>query len=182
VSAGATLRTALDPGRLQKHLGKAVLVVGVALTWFGLKDVRFARIAPDDDSTPSVAPGSRVLVRTLEQDGGELQRGALYLCDLTGRARELAMLRLARLIALEGDRIERRDDRHGDRVVVAAGEREFILPREIAALLPEVVPERHALLLTDNPASRHLDSRALGALPIERLKLRVVSAIQLPLR
>jgi hypothetical protein len=159
VSETATTAKWRNPAFLQRHAGKLVLIAGALLVFLGLKDVHFVRLARDDDSTPGFAGGSRVFVRTIEQDDGELQRGALYLVDVTGKAHTLEMLRMARLVGLPGDLV---------------AETASLAP-EIAALLPARVPDGHCLVLTDNRDCRHLDSRALGPLPLERLKLRVVA-------
>jgi hypothetical protein len=170
-------RRRFEPLRLRKHLVRAVLVLGVLLAWFGLKDIHFVRVAPDDDSTPGITAGSKVLVRTREQDEGALTRGALYLADLTGEAHTLAMLRIVRLVGLPGDAIVRQPAALAGRVVLVLGDQRVSLPAELAPLFPDRVPEAGCLVFTDNPACHHLDSRALGPLPIERLKLRVVGSL-----
>jgi len=170
-------RRILTPWRLQRHLGKVALAAAVVLALFGLKNVHLARVAADDDSTPEIAPGSRVLVRTVEEDGGELKRGALYLVDLAGDAEKLSELRLERLIGLPSDDVVRRESTLQGRVALEIGGTTVVVPAELADFFPSRVPEGCCLLLTDNPACRHLDSRALGPLPVERLKLRVVAGL-----
>ncbi|MBL8842436.1 MAG: hypothetical protein JNL90_13030 [Planctomycetes bacterium] len=174
----------LEPRWLQRHVRIVVLLLGGALVFFGLRDLRFVAIAADDDSTPSIEAGGKAVVKTLADDDFELERDALYLFDRTGDATEIGELRLARLLGLPGDVVQR------EPLVVAAGERaertrvrigaaERVVPTELAELLPDVVPAGRVLLFTDNPACRHPDSRALGPLPIERLKLRVVASFGL---
>lgn len=177
--SATTATRRLDPLRLQRHVGKIGLALGALLAWLGLRGIQFSRIAADDDSTPSIAAGCRVLVRTLEQDDGELLRDALYLFDVRGNAETYGDLRMARLHGLPGDRIEPLEADGRPLARVRIGPREHRLPAEIARLLPERVPDGCVLLLTDNPACRHLDSRALGPVPIERLRLRVVMALWL---
>lgn len=167
----------LEPHRLRKLASRIVLPVALLLGWFGLKDVHFVRVAPDDDSTPSIAAGSKVFVRTLAQDDGELTRGALYLTDLTGEAHTLEMLRMVRLVGLPGDGIARVPAPLQGRILLAIADQRISLPAELAESFPDRVPDDRCLVLTDNPACRHLDSRALGPLPIERLKLRVVASL-----
>ncbi len=174
----------LDPRWLQRHARLVVLLLGAALVYFGLRDLRFVAIAADDDSTPAVIGGTKALVKTLADDDFVLERGALYLFDGSGDASEIAQLRLARLIGLPGDRVDREplaasDGVRADRCRVTIGGAQRVMPSELADLLPPEVPDGAVLLLTDNPACRHLDSRALGPLPIERLKLRIVASLGL---
>ena len=174
----------LDPGRLQRHARILVLLLGGALIFLGLRDFRFVAIAPDDDSTPTVEAGTKAMVKTLADDDFVLQRDALYLFDRTGDAVEISELRLARLFALPGDLLVRAplvaaDGERAEQTRVRVGAAERVLPSELAELLPDVVPDGCVLLFTDNPACRHPDSRALGPLPVERLKLRLVASLGL---
>lgn len=167
-----------DPRQLQRLVRRVALLIGAALLAWGFADLTFATIALADDSTPSVEAGARVLVRTLAADDGELQRGAIYLFDPTGRATGTHELRMARLFGLPGDVVAVRAaiDRPMARVEIWGESRS--LPRELAELLPERVPAGHVLLFTDNPACRHLDSRALGPVAAERLRLRVLLSLR----
>ncbi len=173
----------LDPRWLQRHLRKVVLLLGAALLFFGLRDLRLVQIAVDDDSTPTLTPGVKAIVRTLADDTGALERGALYLVDLTGQAERIDQLRAARLVGLPGDRVVRcpaaatASGEPSPRLEFEIGGYHVTLPVDLADLFPDSVPEGHCLLLTDNPACHHLDSRALGPLPVERLRLRVVASL-----
>lgn len=169
-----------DPRRLARRLRLVVLAAGAALIWWGMRDLRFVTISREDDSTPSVRPGARALVALLDEE--PLERGGLYLFDPTGSADEIADLRLARLHGLPGDTVACTPrpavaGGRSERSDVVIGELTLVMPSEIAALLPAEVPAGSVLLFTDNPACRHLDSRALGPLPIERLKLRLLGSL-----
>lgn len=170
-----------DPRQLQRVIRIGVLLVGAGLIAVGLAGLRFTTIALDDDSTPEVAPGAKALVRTLADDDFELHRGALYLFDRTGRAERMDELRLARLVGLPGDRVVRaNEERAGaprDYVRFDIGGTPLTLPTEFADQVPAEVPADQVLLFTDNPACRHPDSRYLGPLPIERLKVRVLGSL-----
>ncbi len=171
-----------DPRSVQRLARWSVLLLGAVLITWGLRGLRFTTIADEDNSTPEVAPGAKALVRTLEDDDFALHRGALYLFDRTGRAEAMAELRLARLVGLPGDAVRPQAAAEsagapGALLRFDIGGTTVTLPVEAAERLPGEVPADHVLLFTDNPACHHLDSRYLGPLPIERLKLRVLGSL-----
>ncbi|MBM4016502.1 MAG: hypothetical protein FJ293_16275 [Planctomycetes bacterium] len=171
-----------DPRSVQRSVRWAVLLLGALLITWGLSGLRFTTIALEDDSTPEVAPGAKALVRTLADDDFTLHRGALYLFDRTGEATEMGELRLARLVGLPGDAVRPRVEdaaaaAPGALIRFDIGDTSLVLPAEIVGRLPDEVPADHVLLFTDNSACRHLDSRYLGPLPIERLKVRVLGSL-----
>jgi hypothetical protein len=173
-----------DPRSVLRILRFGILLVGALLIVFGLSGLRFVTIALDDDATPEVAPGAKALVRTLDDDDFRLHRGALYLFDRTGHAETMEELRLARLVGLPGDVIRLPPGDSSDAPRQQGELRRFdiggtlvTLPAELLDQLPPEVPADHVLVFTDNPACVHLDSRFLGPLPIERLKVRVVASL-----
>lgn len=176
------MNRAADPRRWMRAIRRIGLLVGAALLWWGMRDFRFATISTEDDSTPTIRPGARALVRTLTDDAGALERDELYLFDPTGHAERIDELRLARLVGLPGDRVTTTpiDAIAGARAewaLVRFGPLERRLPTELAELLPSEIPAGCVFVLTDDPAARHPDSRALGPLPVERLKLRVLASL-----
>lgn len=144
----------------------------ILLLVLGTRDLRFVRVLPDDQSTPQAPPGTLVLVRTLEQDGGEIRPAHLYFLRYPDPASGGQAARLARVVALPGETLVRAGG------VLRAGGRVLPIPADAVPGWPEAVPDGHVLVLTDAPSAAHPDSRQLGPVPVQQLLWRMV----LPMR
>lgn len=157
----------ITPAGAQRWVRYGVYVTVLLLVVVGTRELNFVRVRSGDRGTPEARPGTLTLVRTREQDDGELRRESLYFVAYETED-GTSQPRLARLVGLPGEAIECQDTH------VTVGGRMLSVAPEVARRWPAVVPAEHCLLLTDERPAGHLDSRELGPVEVRRLLWRVV--------